>query len=384
MIGERGGAPRQWRKQKISTIQLFAMMFLFDLGTALVVDYGITAKKDAWLAILLGMGGGMVLFFIYYSLFRQYPSLPLTGYARKIFGKYLGWIIGLLYILYFLYIAARIVRDFGDLLLSSALSKTPLLAIIILFVLVICYLLYLGIEVLGRTAEVFIVILLLFGVAGNFFILVSGDVNLQNLQPFLENGWKPILTTAFPTIISFPFGQMLIFMMLLPYLNRPRLVKKVWLSALISSGLILCWTASLNIAVLGVEVTERATFPTLETLRKVNFLEFIQRLDAIVVFSMLITMLFKASILLYCALIGMVDLFKLNNYQSILLPSGVILIFFSMIIGSNYSEIREDGGDVLYYYLNIPLLIIIPLLMLLVVMIRNGFKKKGRSKLNET
>ncbi|MBZ5751865.1 spore germination protein [Metabacillus sp. DBTR6] len=383
-MGERGGAPRQWRKQKISTIQLFAMMFLFDLGTALVVDYGITAKKDAWLAILLGMGGGMVLFFIYYSLFRQYPSLPLTGYARKIFGKYLGWIIGLLYILYFLYIAARIVRDFGDLLLSSALSKTPLLAIIILFVLVICYLLYLGIEVLGRTAEVFIVILLLFGVAGNFFILVSGDVNLQNLQPFLENGWKPILTTAFPTIISFPFGQMLIFMMLLPYLNRPRLVKKVWLSALISSGLILCWTASLNIAVLGVEVTERATFPTLETLRKVNFLEFIQRLDAIVVFSMLITMLFKASILLYCALIGMVDLFKLNNYQSILLPSGVILIFFSMIIGSNYSEIREDGGDVLYYYLNIPLLIIIPLLMLLVVMIRNGFKKKGRSKLNET
>jgi spore germination protein KB len=326
----------------------------------------------------------MVLFFIYYSLFRQYPSLPLTGYARKIFGKYLGWIIGLLYILYFLYITARIVRDFGDLLLSSALSKTPLLAIIILFVLVICYLLYLGIEVLGRTAEVFIVILLLFGLAGNFFILVSGDVNLQNLQPFLENGWKPILTTAFPTIISFPFGQMLIFMMLLPYLNRPRLVKKVWLSALISSGLILCWTASLNIAVLGVEVTERATFPTLETLRKVNFLEFIQRLDAIVVFSMLITMLFKASILLYCALIGMVDLFKLNNYQSILLPSGVILIFFSMIIGSNYSEIREDGGDVLYYYLNIPLLIIIPLLMLLVVMIRNGFKKKGRSKLNET
>lgn len=68
-------------KAKISVIQLFAMMFIFDLGTALVVSHGIHAKKEAWLAILLGMCGGIALFFIYYFLFRQYPNLPLTGYA---------------------------------------------------------------------------------------------------------------------------------------------------------------------------------------------------------------------------------------------------------------------------------------------------------------
>jgi spore germination protein KB len=34
------------------------------------------------------------------------------------------------------------------------MPETPLLALIILFVLGICYVLYLGIEVLGRTAEV--------------------------------------------------------------------------------------------------------------------------------------------------------------------------------------------------------------------------------------
>ncbi|MGM0879360.1 MAG: GerAB/ArcD/ProY family transporter, partial [Bacillota bacterium] len=122
-------------KAKISVIQLFVIMFLFELGSALVVSYGVTAKKDAWLAILLGMCGGIVLFFIYYFLFRQYPNLPLTGYARKIFGKYLGWVIGLLYVVYFLYEAARNLRDFGDLLLTSTMPKTPLLAINILFVL---------------------------------------------------------------------------------------------------------------------------------------------------------------------------------------------------------------------------------------------------------
>ncbi|MGM0879293.1 MAG: GerAB/ArcD/ProY family transporter, partial [Bacillota bacterium] len=268
-------------KAKISVIQLFALMFMFEMGTALVIPYGIDTKKDAWLAILIGMCVGIILFFIYYYLFRQYPNLPLTGYAKKVFGKYLGWIIGLLYILYFFNTTTHNIRSFGELLLSSTMPKTPLLALIILFVLVICYVLYLGIEVLARTAEVFIVILIILGLTGNLFVYLSGNIDLHNLQPFLEHGWKPILTTALLETSNFPFGQMILFLMLLPHLNRPGLLKRVWLSALISSGLVLSYTISLNIAVLGVEEVERSTFPLLSTIGKVNLFEFIQRLDAI-------------------------------------------------------------------------------------------------------
>jgi spore germination protein KB len=371
-------------KAKISVFQLFAMMFLFELGTMLVVSYGITAKKDAWLAILLGMCGGIALFFIYYALFRQYPNLPLTGYVRKIFGKYVGWIIGLLYVIFFLYEAARGLRDFGDLLLSSTMTETPLLALNILMVLTICYVLYLGIEVLGRTAEVFIVILIILGFSGNLLVYLSGHVDLNNLQPFLENGWNPILTTAFPFTTFNPFGEAIVFSMLIPYLNQPKLVKKVWLFAVISSGLILSYTASLNIAVLGVEEVGRATFPLLSTIGKVNLFEFIQRLDAIVVFTFLITMFFKISIWFYCAVIGMVDLFKLKNHQQILLPMGGIFLFLSMVIASDFSEHIEEGLKAIQYPIHMPLMVIIPLCMLFVALIRNGFKKKGRSKSNST
>jgi len=368
-------------KAKVSVIQLFAMMFIFNLGTSLIVAYGIGAKKDAWLAVLLGMCMGMVLFFIYYSLFRQYPNLPLTRYTREIFGKNLGWIIGLLYVLGFLYMAARNVRDFGSLLVSSTLPETPLLAVNVSLVLVICYVLYLGIEVLGRTAEVFIVVLLLFGVVGNFFVLVSGNVDFHQLRPFLEHGGKLPLTVAFRDVFFFPYGEMIAFTMLLPYLNRPKLVKKVWLSAMVSSGLLLSWTASLNIAVLGVDTVGRSVFPTLLTIGKVNLFDFIERLDAIVVFTMLLTVFFKVSIFFYGAVIGMVDLFKLNTHQQILLPIGGIVIFLSMTMASSFPEHLEEGHYVLHYYF-IGFHLIIPLLMLLVAMIRNGFKKKGRSKSN--
>ncbi|MBZ5751719.1 GerAB/ArcD/ProY family transporter [Metabacillus rhizolycopersici] len=88
------------------------------------------------------------------------------------------------------------------------------------------------------------------------------------------------------------------FTMILPYLNRSESVKKDWLSALISSGIALSYTTALNIAVLGVEAVERSTFPLLTTIGMVNLLEFIQRLDAIVVFPLLITVFFKVAIYL--------------------------------------------------------------------------------------
>ncbi|WP_338786879.1 endospore germination permease [Metabacillus sp. FJAT-53654] len=362
-------------KAKLSVIQLFAMMFMFEMGTSLVVSYGIGAKKDAWLAILLGMSNGIVIFFIYYRLFLQYPTLSLTRYTQKIVGKYIGWFVGFLYIIYFLYITSRQVRDFSELLVSSTMTETPLLAIHISFVLVICYVLYLGIEVLGRTAEVFIIILLLFGIAANFFILVSGSINITHLRPFLEEGWKPIIETAIHDTTPFPFGELIVFTMILPYLNKPESVRKVWLTALIAGGLVLSWTASINIAVLGVDVMERTTFPTLTTIGKVNLLEFIQRLDAIVVFTLFITVFFKASIFLYVTVISVVDLFKLDNHQQILFPIGGIIVFSSMMIASNFSEYMEEARNVLRYYHPL-FFFIIPLILLIIATVRNRFKNK--------
>lgn len=362
-------------KTKISTIQLFSMMFMFEMGTALVISYGITAKKDAWLAILLSMLLSLVINFLYYLLFIQYPTLPLTSYTRKIFGKHLGWMIGFIYTIYFLHVCSRNIRELGDLLITSTLNETPLLGILIPLVLVICYVLYLGVEVFARTAEVFIVILFLFGLIGNFLVLVSGNVEFNNLLPFLEYGWKPILKTVFPDTLVFPFSELIAFTMLLPYLNKGKYVLKVWLTSLLFSGLVLSWTVSLNIVVLGVDVTKRATFPTLATVGKINLLDFIQRLDAIVVFTLLITVFFKASIYLYASVIGIVDLFHLKNHHRLIVPVGFILIFLSLVVSSNMQEHYKEGINGYYYY-HIPLLFIIPLVMLIISFIKNRWKHR--------
>lgn len=110
-------------------------------------------------------------------------------------------------------------------------------------------------------------------------------------------------------------------------------------------------------------------------------MEFLQRLDAMVVLTFLVTMFFKVAIFFYAVVIGMVDLFKLKNHQQIILPTGVILIFLSIMIASNFTEHIEEGQNITSYYIHIPLHIIIPLLMMVVVMIRNHFKKAKNEKI---
>src|SRR5213080_4928884 len=98
-------------KAKINAYQLFVLIFLFEMGSAILVGLGGEAGRDAWMAILLGLAAGVCLFFVYYRLYLFYPDLPLTSYLQKIIGKWLGRLFGVFYIVYFIYLAARVLRD---------------------------------------------------------------------------------------------------------------------------------------------------------------------------------------------------------------------------------------------------------------------------------
>src|SRR3954453_13543442 len=144
-------------KAKISLYQLFVLILLFELGSAILVPLAIDAKQDAWLAILFGVFGGLFLYWIYYRLFFYYPNLVPPEYMEKLLGKILGKILAFCYIIFFLYTAARVLRDFGEMLLTFAYLETPLFIVNALLMLVIIYTVSKGIEVLARTGELFFV-----------------------------------------------------------------------------------------------------------------------------------------------------------------------------------------------------------------------------------
>ena len=178
-----------------------------------------------------------------------YPDLPLSSYVQEITGKWIGRFIGVLYIVYFLYCASRVLRDFGELLATTIYNSTPLFVINALMIITIIYAIHKGFEVLARVGEIFFGIVYLTAILGMLLIVISGLIHLENLQPILENGLKPVIKTFLAQTITFPFGEMVVFTMLLPFLKDKKKVKIVCLGGMILAGINITITVVVNISV---------------------------------------------------------------------------------------------------------------------------------------
>ncbi|MEH7482053.1 GerAB/ArcD/ProY family transporter [Neobacillus drentensis] len=366
-------------KAKISTTQLFVLVVLFEMGSAILVGIAADAKQDAWMAILLGLAGGIMIFLVYYKLYMYYPDLPLTSYVQEITGKWLGRLIGLLYIVYFIYLAARVLRDFGELLTTTIYNSTPLFVINSLMIITIIYAIHKGFEVLARVGEIYFGVVYLTAILGMLLITFSGLIHLGNLKPILENGLKPVIKTFLTQTINFPFGEMVVFTMLLPFLREKKKAKMVCLCGMILSGINITITIVVNIAVLGVDLFYRSTFPLLQTVGRIQIADFIERLDVLFMLYLVIGAFFKIAIYYYAAVAGAADIFQISNQGKLGFPIGIIVLFASITIASNYAEHIKEGLVIVPTYLHWPFQIIIPSMLLMIAFFRNRKKKKSPS-----
>lgn len=363
-------------KAKISAKQLFVVVVLFEMGSAILVGLASTAKQDAWITILLGMIGGITLFIVYHRLFLFYPDLPLTSYVQKIVGKWMGRILALLYIVYFIYIAGRVLRDFGELLTATIYTNTPLIFLITVLMITILYAINKGFEVIARVGELFFVVVYLMAIAGFFLIIFSGLIHLENLKPMVENGWMPILKTTMRETLTFPFGEMIVFTMLLPYLNKPEKAKVMCILGMVLSGINITIASVINVATLGVDLFVRAPYPLLATVGKIQLAQFIERLDVLFMLYLMIAGFIKVAIFYYAAVIGTADLFNFKDYRKLTLPIGTIVLFAAMVMAQNYMEHIKEGLDVVPILLHWPLQIIIPVLLLVIAYLRKKISQK--------
>jgi spore germination protein KB len=141
-------------ERKISPYQLLASMFVLPYGSAILFYLASEAKQDSWIAILVYIIPAILLILVHIKLFSYYPEDTIVTYLPKIFGKLLGNLLSIIYILYFLYLATRVLRDFSSLIVYSSMGKTPHLFIAAFIMLVVVYGMIVGIEPLCRASEI--------------------------------------------------------------------------------------------------------------------------------------------------------------------------------------------------------------------------------------
>jgi spore germination protein KB len=357
-------------KMKFNGQQLFSLMVGFLLGSSAFVSPAKSAKQDSWIVILISLSIGLILFWIYMGIYKSDSSSSLIKCLQRAWGKHLGGMIGVIYIVYCIYIASRVLRDFGEVIITVALDNTSIFTVSILMMFLLVYTVTKGLTAFARTswlcfllASVIILVLMFSEVTAGFF-------SINRLKPVLENGWEPIIKTVFPTTITFPFGEVVVFLLLMHHFDDPKRSVKVGSIALINTGVLLSVVSIIQVCNLGVSIYEASNFPVVSSVSLINIGDFFTRLNSMVVITFIILGFIKISILFFGAVIGTTELFRLSRTWLITFLIGILILFFSFFTTGSFAEHITVGLDVVPKYLHVPIQIVIPLLLLITIKIK--------------
>lgn len=358
-------------KKKISIYQFFVLMTILPYGSASLFFLAPEAKQDVWIALLFYSLAGILLQIIYITLYNKYPDDTLVTYMPKIYGKLIGSIFSIIYVIYFTYAAARVFRDFLELISAFSLQHTPKLIFGLVFIATIIYAIYNGVENIASLVQLYFLIVILLKIGSFFLILLTGDVfKLYNLKPILGQGILSVLKKSW-RLITFPYGETLVFTMFYPLVIQNNKIKRVAILSIITEAILLSFNNILFISTLGVNFATSTNFPLLETYRLIQVSDFLSKTDIIFILIFLIEGFFKICIFLYGAVLGTSQILNLKDTRFLSMPFGIIVLISSLLMAKNYPQHIKAGLGYVVNYIHIPMQIIIPVLTLLVYYVKN-------------
>lgn len=363
------------QKERITDKQAFCVIFIFYIGSSLILGAGGKAKNDAWLSGIFGILLSIPMVLAYARVLSLFPNKGLFDILDIIFGKLIGKIVALFYIWYSFHLGALVIRNFGEFVNTATMPETPLF-VPLLFLGIICIVaVRSGIEVIGRMSASILPVILFIIFIVQLLGLPLWDIN--NIKPIAGNGLLPILKGGFSTF-SFPYAESVVLMGAIFSLNNKKSPYKVYLNGIIFAGILLVLITLRNIFILGA-LLEKVHFPSHVAVSRISIGEFLQRIELSVAVVFIFGVFIKSSICLLVSSLGIAKLFKLHDYRSIVIQMGLLMIYFSYLIYDNIFQMKTWAFEIYHYYA-FPFQVIIPSLMLLIAEIKIRFNKKKATK----
>jgi spore germination protein KB len=316
-------------KQGIFTMVLLLLGANFILGTAGA------AKKDAWLAILIGMLAAQIMLAVYARILSLYPQKDVLEINELIFGKFLGKLINIAYTMFAIYLGARVLYNLSQFIIIVGLPGTPVV-VPLLFIVILCiWLVKEGIEVIGRCSQLFAIV-----VFTSFIIttlLSIPEMKPHYIRPVLYGGLKPVFKGAI-TAFFFPFTDNMIFLMVFKSLIDNKSPYRIYFKGSLISGMILIIAAARNIMVVGVEEISRNYFSSYIVASRIHIGDFLQRVELIVMIVIVLAVFIKASCCLLAAAKGVASVLGFKDYRFITSPVVLATAALSYKLFENMSE----------------------------------------------
>ncbi|NLY50975.1 MAG: GerAB/ArcD/ProY family transporter [Firmicutes bacterium] len=200
----------------ISSWQLGALLGSFLIGTSTIIRPTTQAGRDTWLAYLFALIAGLAVAWLCFALTQRLEVPTIQGIFATL-GHYMGAPLALLYLWYYLYLCALVLRKISELYVTAVMPETPILVFAGVIVLLAAISVWSGLEIIGRLAELFFPFIALAILISHVLILATPNlVHWEHLTPVLDRGIKPVLRATL-SILTFPFAETILFANVLPF-----------------------------------------------------------------------------------------------------------------------------------------------------------------------
>ncbi|MCQ6275977.1 endospore germination permease [Bacillus sp. V3B] len=361
-------------KGKISSMQMGIMLYPTIIATAILsapsgtVQY---AKNDMWLSPIWASLGGFLAVYIAHKLHKLYPKQTVIQYSERILGKILGKSLGFILIIVNLLVTdGLIIRQYTEVVVGVFLPQTPMFVVTASLVLVCGFAVRGGLEVVGRSAELFIP-LYIFSLVIIIALLIP-EFNPSHIFPIMENGLIPSIKGAISPLAMFSLFFNIAY--LLPYLTDEEKGMK-W--SMISVCAVMATLVMLNITTIFVlgGTTGNFVYPVLSAARYISVADLLENLETIVMALWVAGTFIKVSVMYYVTVLATAQLLGLSDSRFIVFPIGLLIVLFSFWGIPNFVEVAKFMRTISPLYASW-FNVAIPILLLLIAVIRRKLKKK--------
>lgn len=327
------------------------------------------AKGASWMVPCIN---GLVTIGVFLLLLRVMERVPgdLIDISRKLLGKPITMMIGIVYFMHFYAESALLLREFSENTLLTALPYLEFSAAILFYSFVAVVILYLGIEPLARGTYIVMPMIVL-AILLVVLFLYPKFIFLQ-LAPWQGPGIEKVLVSG-TQLSGFNFG-----IMLLPILGRSlHNAKTIRYAALYGFGISVLMRIVMILSftlVYGAGVGREKMLPFFEMTRAVYVSRYLQRVEALFILLWVIAGIAAIAVTLYVSIYIIGRLFDLPALRPLFIPVVLTAAQLAMLPPDITSVLLLHANLVTTWY-NIGS-IIIPLFLFIVFLVR---RKEGKT-----
>lgn len=328
-------------KKQVSTKQIVMLVFIMGMSIKIFMLPVLllkTAGRDSYITVIIALALELLCLFMLLSALKLSPNSTFYQLLEGTLTKWGARIVAFIFGAYYLLKLLLVLSDIKVFFTVSIYENLPWPIFVIPLLLLLCIISSGGIQNLARTAQIFTPIILLSVVAmGCLFI---GGVNLENLLPFMENGFGGVGES----LVKYPlwygdFSAFIIFMGRIKHTKNTG--KACMISASITAIIVLFFSVVIFAAYSNVgDILQYGA--SLTNLTRITLAgQSLGRLDLLLFCIWMVSVFIKAAILFCTVVFSVQSILRVQKTRTTSLVMAAVIYVIIVFITPNDAKLRS-------------------------------------------